>query len=364
MSGYTAMLRTRRNFLSASIAVLTVTKAAAQRRPLAPPPTPRRIGIVSTITFDLEFRACFLAGLADNNGWQLASPTKPIAFPTPFGGHNPGEADGKYGGTHGHTVLRKLINDHTQGQGGIHLIVAAGGLTTQAAAFEELQGGLIPFVYLAGHFPPSLPLPLPAGAKAPPPGLYCGVVLNISELHAGAADALAKKGATKAGIWLVENGNSDMAALECSDWQRDVNNNCFFFFNDPKIDNPDPSTARSTYLNEVLKLKAQNPTPTGVVVSSDPYFRTTAPDFAFAMTTLMPGVPVCYPFADFSPSGSNILLTNAPVLSTPTATDANNAYFQLGKRAADVLNNSTDATPMPASKLTSKMWDGSKWVDA
>jgi hypothetical protein len=316
--------------------------------------------MVSTITFDLEFQACFLAGLADNNGWQLTSPTKPIGFPTPAGGHNPGQADGKYGGTHGHTVLRNLINNHTQGHGGIHLIVAAGGLTTQAAAFAELQGGRIPFVYLAGHFPP----PLQPGASAPAPGLYCGVVLNTSGLHAGAADALAQQGAARAGIWLVENGNSDMAVPECGDWHRDVNNNCFFFFSNPKIDNPDPSNARSAYLNEVLKLKAQNPAPTGVVVSSDPYFRTTAPDFAFAMTTLMPGVPVCYPFADFSPSGSNILLPHAPALSSSTSTDPNNAYFQLGKRAANVLSNSTAASPMPATKLASKMWDGSNWVDA
>jgi hypothetical protein len=143
----------------------------------------------------------------------------------------------------------------------------------------------------------------------------------------------------------------------------------FFLFSNPKIDNPDPSNARSAYLGEVLKLKSQNPTPIGVVVSADPYFRTTAQDFTFAMTALMPGIPVCYPFGDFSLSSSDIYLPHAPVLSSSVnAADANTGYFQLGERAADVLNNSTDTQPVPPTKASSKywFWDGTQatWMDA
>jgi hypothetical protein len=349
------MSQNRREFLAASIGVLTVTKAAAQgAAPAAGPP--RKIGIVTGISFDLEFQACFLAGLADD-GWQPPPSAKPIIFPNPPGGHNPGQANGKYGGTQGRTVIRKLINDHTRGN--VHLIVVAGGLTAQTAAFEELQSVNVPFVYLAGHFP----APLSPGAAPPPLGKYCGVNLNYSERHFDAASALAHGGDTSS-IWLVENGNSDMAILECTDWQRDLNNNCFFFFSNPRIDNPDPSNARSAYLSEIINLKAQNPTPTGVVISSDPYFRTTAPALVDAIKNLLPNVPVCYPFKDYElRPGLDILLSKAPSLSSDTPSDPKNAYFQLGKRTADVLNNSTANNPIPSTKRPSKMWDGSQWVD-
>jgi hypothetical protein len=53
-------------------------------------------------------------------------------------------------------------------------------------------------------------------------------------------------------------------------------------------------------------------------------------------------IPVCYPFNDYGPfTPPDFLLPNAPTLSSATTTDINNAYYQLGARAAAVLDHLT-----------------------
>jgi hypothetical protein len=147
-----------------------------------------------------------------------------------------------------------------------------------------------------------------------------------------------------------------MAALERNDWINPptrINDNVFLFFTNPPADNPAPPNVLNAYIAEVTNLKNQIPSPTGVVVSSDPFFRSTASDFVSAMSSL--GVPICYPFQDFNPTPPNILLPNAAVLSSATSTDPNTAYYRLGLVAGAVLN-ATTASPLPSTKLDSSIW--------
>jgi hypothetical protein len=54
-------------------------------------------------------------------------------------------------------------------------------------------------------------------------------------------------------------------------------------------------------------------------------------------------------------------LPSGPALSSATTTDINNAYYQLGGRAAAVLDRLTSG-PIPGSRIDSKMWNGSSWI--
>src|SRR5262245_62959125 len=108
--GNTVMTQNRRDFINSSIAVtlLTISKASAEGG------QPRRIGIVST-GFNDEFEACFLQALK-NNGWEKRPTTlKPIVV------HGPINAP--YGGSTGHSELRKAVRTHVRGNG-VHLVVA------------------------------------------------------------------------------------------------------------------------------------------------------------------------------------------------------------------------------------------------
>ncbi len=343
------MTQNRRDFIKTSTAftLFTVSNAAAQGTLAA---SPRKIGIVTSITFDRDLENCFLAGLSDA-GWQKpppppVPPKRPISLPIPSGGANPGEARGQYGGTFGHSVLAKLVRDHGRQP---DLIVVAGGLASHLAAFSELSTVNIPFVYLAGRLPPT---------SAPVDGKYCGVILNYSAQHANAVTML---NVNPSGVWLVQNANSNMSGPECTDWQHTINSNCFSFFRDPL--NPVNNNALN-YPGEVTKLLNQNPRPTGVVVSSDPFFRSTAPAFATAMKNgLGMSIPICYPFEDFPRSGPDILLPNRAILrNSNNPADPTTAYFQLGKLAGSVLNVQTPGHPIPSAPVPSIQWDGTAWM--
>lgn len=342
------MAQNRRDFLSGSIAVFTVSKAGAEA---APPEPPRRLGLVTSITFDPAFQVCFFAGLA-SLGWHRA-PNPNINLPTPPGGQNPGEAHGQYGtGPSGHAAIRNLIHVHGNN---IDLIVVAGGLTGQAAALEELQPPVnppdIPFVYLAGHLPPAPP-------AETPPGKYCGAVMNISALYADSVNAM---GVNRDGIWLVENNNSDFSRPDANDWMAAINPNVRFFFDNPPLANPAPPNARNAYNSEITtKLQPNNPT--GVVVSPDPYFRSTAQDLADEMRTVLGNnIPIFYPFPDFlnrplrSPNDGLVL--NVPKLSSAVAAEIpDTAYYQLGLVAGRVLSASTSANKIPPMRVLSRIW--------
>jgi hypothetical protein len=334
------MTQNRRVFINSSIAMtlLTMSKASAQGG------QPRRIGIVST-GFNDEFEACFLQALKDD-GWER-QPTslRPIVVPNPI--------NAPYGGSSGHSGLRNAVRAHVT-TNGAHLIVAAGGNITQASAWEELINIKRPFVYLSGRLPET---PTPP----PPPGKYCGVILNTSPQYADAVKKFVGLGIDPGAVWLVQNRNSEEAFLdsEYKDWVLKIGNtNRFLFFNPPPQENK-----AAQYPSEVNKLRSSSPAPQGIVVSPDSYFRITAGAFTNAMNSISPRIPICYPFKDFvNPSSPDFLLPNGATLSSANSSDRNNAYYQLGGRAADVLNNSTVANPLPQTQLDSKIWDGSAWA--
>jgi hypothetical protein len=115
------MMPNRRGFVLSSSAsiLLTVTKASSQE-------APRKIGLVHSTGFTDEFMTCFLQALSDKK-WGTSAGEKPIS-------HNPPtSAAAKYGPGVGHGALRTAIKAH----GNVHLIVAAGGLMTQAAAYDH-----------------------------------------------------------------------------------------------------------------------------------------------------------------------------------------------------------------------------------
>jgi hypothetical protein len=345
------MTKNRRDFIktSAALTILTVSKAAAQG-PLAV--LPRHIGIVHSTEFNTEFSNCFYQGLGAA-GWAI-SPTgsqKPIDLPLPTGGANPAQAEGQYGGSYGHGALEKLVRAHHRK--GVHLIVVAGGMASQLAAWGELMNVNVPFVYLAGRL---------AQTPAATDGKYCGVVLNNSARHQAALSKfnVSPISIDTSDVWLVQNANSDMSAAEWNDWQQNINGNRFLFF-EGRSDNDE-----TQFANEAKKLNAHSPK--GIVVSSDPFFRLKATEFVSGMRTgVGNSVTICYPFADFQLSTSSndfVLPGGAALSSSDTSVIPNTAYYMLGKQAGTVLTNSNPGQPVPTAPISSVQWDGDnfKWI--
>jgi hypothetical protein len=335
------MAQNRRDFIktSAAITVFAVSKASAQ--------VPRSIGMVHSTEFNMEFQDCFFLGLA-NMGWAR-NPTpaqNPINIPIPPRGANPGNAQGHYGGSYGQSALEKLVRDHRQQGVPMHVVVVGGGLASHLAAWSELTNVDIPFVYLAGRMPQTTPSA---------DGKYCGVILHYSAQHSQAVAQFNQLGISTASVWLVQNANSGMSAPEWQDWKSTINGNRFMFF-DKNANNDE-----TKFQGEVTKLKALNPM--GIVVSSDPFFRLKATQFVTAMRAgLGNNVTICYPFPDFTRSGNDFLLPGRATLSsTNPVVIPNTAYYMLGQRVGDVLNNSTTTQPVPTTPISSVQWNGATW---
>jgi hypothetical protein len=141
-----------------------------------------------------------------------------------------------------------------------------------------------------------------------------------------------------------------MVDAEAYDWSSNVGGNVFQFF-EPASGNTTNNS--NNYSSEVARLKTKFSSIAAVVVSSDPYFRSTASTFAKAIQALG-NVPICYPFEDFPLSGHNIKLPGGARLSSKTFTDADTAYYQLGLRAADVLD---DPHPNNNNPFKSATWN-------
>jgi len=247
-----------------------------------------------------------------------------------------------------------LVKQH----GRVHLIASAGGVAAQRSALEELSGP-IPFVYLSGRLPAPPDLPSSSGD-----GKYCGVILNTSGQYGDALRSFARLGVASDDVWLVQNYNSDMTQEEWLEWPSISNNNNRVRFFEPQP--PPPlrpiNNNEALFRSEVTRLSTLTPAPKGIVVSSDPFFRSKANEFTTAMSALR--VAICSPFKDFPRSGNDFMLPGGATLSSSNIADTNTAFYQLGLRAADVLDNSTAASPIPATPRVSKKWNGTAWVDA
>jgi hypothetical protein len=189
------------------------------------------------------------------------------------------------------------------------------------------------------------------------------VILNTSGQYSDAVKHMTNDlGVSASGIWLVQNYNSSMSPDEYDEWPTLISNNRnrFRFF-EPQPPQLDPvDNDENSFASEAQRLKTQTPAPTGLVVSSDPFFRLKASAFRSALKTALGNIPICFPFADFSLTGNDFLLPNgATLFNAATPNDASTAYYQLGVQAANVLTNSTSASPIPASAIKSLKWNSS-----
>jgi hypothetical protein len=330
------MAGSRRDLMKATLAisVLSVYNARAQSGP------DKVIGIIHTTWWDSEFDKCFKRGLSDS-GWL---PRVRIPFLLkPVRGH--------YGGTYKHDELRKAIKDH----GNVDVIVAAGGGVAAAAAQDQILGKTPKFVFLVGHLPALSPYPSGAG----------GVVTNTPAQNPNRVQKLKELDASidLTQVWLVQNFNSNFIDPEAAAWG---NQNVFRFF---EGEDNDPSK----FDQYVQTLSRHNPS--GLVVSSDPFFRMMAgssglpgvPSFTQALASLKK--PICYPFKEFfdaaptDASGKKTCNWLGPSLAidfvdpgsnpTPTAV-ALTAYYQLGQKVGAFFKD-----PLTVGVVR---WDGSNWV--
>jgi hypothetical protein len=340
------MTPNRRDLIKSSIAItfITVSKTASAQQP-------KKVGIVSTIRLQKtdEEWLCLVKGL-NYGGYQLTGggPLKHVDL------HDPQGVDAKYGGSHGTNDLKTAFN----GFNNVDVIGAVGGVISRVAASQVLTS--IPYVYLSGMAPsdpsttPSTPLPTSVAGK------YCGIILNTPALYPNARTALSSNAAN---VWLVQNYNSGMTKDELAAWQNGFRNDRDFrFFQPASASNPIDNVA-ANFPTEVAKLKATMGTNvTGVIISPDAFFRWQHPLFTSAITdpTSGLGVPICYPFKDYSLGTNDQLLNGGAVLSIPitsTTTDPEvqaTAYCQFGMLVALMLDN-------PSVLIASKKWAGA-WV--
>jgi hypothetical protein len=332
------MTQNRRDFIKSSTAVtfLTVTSASAQ-------PVTRTIGIFHSTQISQQEMDCFKAGIGSSSSWQPNYVDE-------------GQAEGRYGGRYKHNELRGFIHRKPA-----DVFVAAGGVTSQMSAWEELGAGPTPFVYMSGL--PAIP------SSSTDNGKYCGVILNVPARYSNAVSSM---GMDKSDIFLIQNYNADMTTGDLAQWGYNYPSFRFFETSDPGgIDNPDPnnSTAVQAAFNQEWTrfLHLYTNPPKGLIINPDPFFRLTAKDFKAALRATLGTTPVvCYPFSDYSPVSPDFLLPGAPILSSATKTDIKNAYYQLGERTALVLNGLSTGVTIPPNKIDSVKWDGTQasWVVA
>jgi hypothetical protein len=346
------MAGNRRQFIAgtASATVVGISEASAQKRGrqrrLAGLHSPPSFGVVHTIALEAQFKNCFLAGLASKNWSPTPSGSqRKVAYAGAVG------LNGQYGGGYGHTGLRNAIKNLV---GQADVIVTAGGLVGQAAAWTQLTGVDVACVFLIGREPAG-------GILGTGNGKFCGVILNTQGQYQDAITALSNSpySADPARIYLVQNANSEMAGIESQDWKSQINTNVFQFFREQNHD-------ENQFLQQVAKLQASSPSPSALVISSDPFFRSKAQRFSPVVAAL--NVPICYPFqqlydADTRDSSYKLLLPNGAKLSGADTSNSNYAYYQLGAKTGEVLDAQTASSqPIPPQPIASVRWDGNQWV--
>jgi hypothetical protein len=340
----------RRDFIkaTASIGFIGVSDASAEAvKPFAGTP---KIGIIHGTDYDGDLAQCFINGLGVA-GWaeQPTGTQKKVEIVKKA-------VQGKYG--YGHPAdLEDAVKEHLPA--GVHLIVAAGGLAAAMAAANALVGTQIPFVCLIGRMPET---------GIPPANNSGGVNLDTPGQNKQRVAELTthfyNPPIDPTNIYLVVNANSQMTSQEVIDWNAAVNHNVMKFFDAAPNDN-----TNDTFLNYVKELAAMTPKPSGLVISSDPYFRYDGnPALLTRALADELNIPICYPFQEFKnaapAAGKGNSIVYGPQLSLPSSSGpaeiAKTAYYQLGFKAGDVLKNRTASKPIP--KLGYEKWVNSVWT--
>jgi hypothetical protein len=158
-------------------------------------------------------------------------------------------------------------------------------------------------------------------------------------------------------VYLVVNNNAPMSPGEEQVW---INANVAKFF----VGNPNPPKGTvDPFTPDVTALANSQPTPTGLVISADPYFRLsrTALIKAIRANNTLKNIPVCYPFREFADARHGYSLVE-PQLSLPVATSNSadikkTAYYQLGFKAGQYLLKIGTNTGVVTWSSNLKKWD-------
>jgi biopolymer transport protein ExbD len=358
------MKTSRRDFVKVSTAVgmfgITETASATAANAKA------KIGFVVSTKDHPDHLLCFLNGL---QAGQWGTSTNPVKF---FWA----SADGKYGSTHlelyNHAL--KHIEVHQ-----VDTIVAAGGLPSAIAVAQAIakyvsdhnnKGG-VPFSFLIGRTPLS--------GEAEGADLYGrnfktgGVDQNVPAQNENNYAQLNSNynTVTVDTVGLIVNNNSPMSVPEIAAWKQANHQDKFIFQADANTENADQMS------NIFNKIKNAKEKPTGIVVSSDPYFRSFGPDFEKQLRDQNGGNfkgYVCYPYSEYQDPANNnsIVSASTPKLAADVELDdnstiVNTAYYQLGLSTSKVLQAlSTNPNAFPQVATVTWTWDSSsgtgKWA--
>ena len=278
------------------------------------------IAIVTSTTFGSDNAACFKSGLSSSLGGN----PQPTILP-PFQSPN---------GSYDLATLQPLIRSAVNNNPGPDLIVTAGGLPTAMAAAAELTHPNDPkFIFLIGDALGGNPTALAGGVNMNNPSEDTARKKLLTDPPFNVAPGK---------LYLVVNSNINASPMSHNDAHNWPPAKVAKFFNGV----PNPPDPTATFNTEFTNLKNSNPTPEGLVISADPYFRLWRTAFTAALGSILP-VPVCYPFQDFidainnqpnTPNIHNSVALEQPKLNNPNdSSDASTAYFQLGKQTGRFL---------------------------
>src|SRR5204862_5607732 len=131
-------------------------------------------------------------------------------------------------------------------------------------------------------------------------------------------------------VYLVVNSNNPGNAMDAANWPPPKVARFFNGVPNP-VTNSNNTSANNHFIAEFEALALQHPSPRGLVISADPYFRYWRTAFTIALANKLP-VAVCYPYQDFmdaieaqptQPNINNSVALDLPNLNNPA--NANDA---------------------------------------
>jgi hypothetical protein len=348
------MKKSRRDFIktSTAIGVLGIPEASAQPRSQAVAAVAKKIGFVVSTRDQPNHLLSFLQGLNDK-GWGPTAAKKATLFWA--------SADGQYGSAH--DVLQNHAKKHIR-QHNVDMIVAAGGLITAIAvakAVDAVGPTNFPFIYLIGRSP--LASENDAAAFFSSQHKSGGIDQNIPAQNEQSFQQMKNKShnvVTADTVGLIVNDNNAMTQPEVDLWTANGHKGSFVF----RVQGENDKQMSLLF----QKIKQASPQPAGIVVSSDPYFRSVGPEFDTSLRDASGGNFagwVCYPYQEYldqDPPANNQSIKSdyTPPLATDDPTDQKSAYYQLGIKAGMVLD-ALVANPGSKPDVGILTWNGSNW---
>jgi hypothetical protein len=292
----------------------------------------KNIAIVTSTTFGGRNKACFESGLASSSNGK----TEAVILP-PF------QSLGIYDQSRLRESVRKAANYDRRPD----VIVAVDGHEMAKAAALELQEQDPKFIFLSGDA---------LGGKTV--ALAGGVNMNAAGVNDVRTTLLKKNPKVKEeSTYLVVNNNSPTWLNDARAWP--PSRVARFLHGVANPENKRTTDADNHFVAEFEKLAKREPAPTGLVISSDPYFRHWRTAFTIALAAKLP-IPVCYPFQEFVDASAgnkdnSVALDSPPLNNSTRDSDETTAYFQLGKQVGRFIAGVQDVGVVT--------WNGSEWLE-